>query len=148
MANLGIWWLWLIWTQIVLTPNYSASVLGPLTTYEKLRVAHAAGMPGTFSPKQTKETLISYPGMHHGTCVTHVPWCMSEPLNRGGGENVPVIPEGMRNPQFYASKRPMRHSLCPTSYTPLSTWGIHIQYSNYGHHKIMFLCQNIVLNNI
>ena len=30
--------------------------------------------------------------MHHGTCVTHVPWCMSGLLNRGGGENVPGIP--------------------------------------------------------
>ena len=30
--------------------------------------------------------------MHHGTCVTHVPWCMSGSLTRGGGENVPGIP--------------------------------------------------------
>ena len=30
--------------------------------------------------------------MHHGTCVTHVPWCMSESLIRGGGEKVPGIP--------------------------------------------------------
>ena len=30
--------------------------------------------------------------MHHGTCVTHVTWCMSWSLTRGGGENVPGIP--------------------------------------------------------
>ena len=30
--------------------------------------------------------------MHHGTCVTHVPWCMSGSLTCGGGENVPGIP--------------------------------------------------------
>ena len=35
---------------------------------------------------------VSYPGMHHGTCVTHVPWCMSGSLTSGGGENVPGIP--------------------------------------------------------
>ena len=35
---------------------------------------------------------VSDPGMHHGTCVTHVPWCMSGLLTRGGGENVPSIP--------------------------------------------------------
>ena len=35
--------------------------------------------------------LISGPEMHHGTCVTHVPWCMSGSLTRGGGENVPGI---------------------------------------------------------
>ena len=28
----------------------------------------------------------------HGTCVTHVSWCMSGSLARGGGENVPGIP--------------------------------------------------------
>ena len=36
--------------------------------------------------------LFSDPDMHHGTCVTHVPWCMSGSLTRGGGENVPGIP--------------------------------------------------------
>ena len=36
--------------------------------------------------------LVSDPGMHHGTCVTHVPWCMSESLTRGDGANVPGIP--------------------------------------------------------
>ena len=35
--------------------------------------------------------LVSDPGMHHGTCVAHVPWCMSGSLTRGGGENVPGI---------------------------------------------------------
>ena len=36
--------------------------------------------------------LACDPGIHHGTCVTHVPWCMSGSLTRGGGENVPGIP--------------------------------------------------------
>ena len=36
--------------------------------------------------------LVSDPVMHHGTCVTHVPWCMSGSLTGGGGENVPGIP--------------------------------------------------------
>ena len=35
---------------------------------------------------------VNYPDMHHGTCVTHVPWCMSGSLTSGGGENVPGIP--------------------------------------------------------
>ena len=39
-----------------------------------------------------RETLVSDPGMHHGTCVTHVPWCMSGSLTCGDGENVPGIP--------------------------------------------------------
>ena len=36
--------------------------------------------------------LVNDPGMHHDTCVTHVPWCMSGSLIRGGGENVRGIP--------------------------------------------------------
>ena len=40
-----------------------------------------------------KKPLFSDPGMHHGTCVTHVPWCMSGLLTRSGGENVPGIPD-------------------------------------------------------
>ena len=36
--------------------------------------------------------LFSDPGMHHGTCVTHVPWCISGSLTSGGAENIPGIP--------------------------------------------------------
>ena len=39
-----------------------------------------------------RKPLVSDPGMHHDTCVTHVPWCMSVSLTCGGGENVPSIP--------------------------------------------------------
>ena len=39
-----------------------------------------------------RKPLVSDPGMHHGTCVTHMPWCMSGSLTCGGGENVPDIP--------------------------------------------------------
>ena len=44
------------------------------------------------SHRLQRKPLVSDPGMHHGTCVTHVPWCMSGSLVRGGGENVPGIP--------------------------------------------------------
>ena len=50
-------------------PTTNPFAHGPLTRYAKLRVAHAPGMPGTFSPP----SLVSDPDMHHGTCVTHVP---------------------------------------------------------------------------
>ena len=39
-----------------------------------------------------RKPRVSDPGMHQGTCVTHVPWCMSGSLSRGRGENVPGIP--------------------------------------------------------
>ena len=41
---------------------------GPLARYIKLRVVHAPGMPGKFSPPQR----VRDPDMHHRTCVTHV----------------------------------------------------------------------------
>ena len=35
---------------------------------------------------------VSDSSMNHGTCVTHVPWCMSGSLTYAGGEIVPGIP--------------------------------------------------------
>ena len=82
---------------------------GPLTRYVKLRVAHAPGMPGTFSPPPR----VIDPDVHHGTCVTHVPWCMTGSITSGflwsrwRGKRSRHS-RRMRNPQFYVSgKRPM-----------------------------------------
>ena len=62
----------------------------PLTRYIELQVEPA---PGTVYPRQLqRKPLASEPGMHHGTCVTHLPWCLSGSLTCGGGENVPGIP--------------------------------------------------------
>ena len=75
----------------------------------KLRVAHAPGMPGTFSPPP----LVSDPDIHHGTCVTHVPWCMPGELTSGFlwcrcREKRSRHSRRMRNPKFCVSgKRPM-----------------------------------------
>ena len=50
-----------------------------------------------------RKQLVSDPGVHHGTCVIHVPWCMSGSLTRGSRHS-----RRMRNSQFYVSgKRPM-----------------------------------------
>ena len=51
-------------------------------------------MLGTFSPPPQ----VSDPDMHHGTCVTHVPWCMPGSLTRGflwirrRGKTFPAFP--------------------------------------------------------
>ena len=56
--------------------------------------------------------LISDPGMHHGKCVTHVPWCMSRSLTRGGGENIPGIPGACVTCNFaYLVRGPWRSQL-------------------------------------
>ena len=52
--------------------------------------------------------LVSDPGMHHGTCVTHVPWCMSGSLILGFGENVPAIPVACATRNFtYLARGPL-----------------------------------------
>ena len=56
-----------------------------------------------------RKPLVSNPGMHHGTCVTHVPWCMSGALACGGRGKRSRHSRRKHNPQFYVSgKRPMR----------------------------------------
>ena len=65
----------------------------PLSIYVKFRVAHAPGCRERFlHHRLQRKQLISDPGMHDGTCVTHVPWCMPGSLTRGGGKNVLGIP--------------------------------------------------------
>ena len=95
----------------------------PLPRYAKLRVTHAPGMPGTFSPPPR----VSYPDIHHGTCVTHVPWCMPESLSSGflcrwRGKRS----RRMRNPQFCVSgKRPMAPNCV--------TFTEYLRYGKYKH---------------
>ena len=92
---------------------------GPLTRYVKLRVAHAPGMPRTFSPPLTsKETarLRSRHASRHvreARVVMHVgiayPWWWGKHSRHS---------RRMRNPQFYVSgKRPMD---CPVKVIPSS----------------------------
>ena len=60
----------------------------------KIAGAHAPGMPEMFSPP----SRISDLDMHHGTCVTHVPWCMPRSLpssslwSRQRGKTFPTLP--------------------------------------------------------
>ena len=64
---------WLCWRGIHRPPeDRLCSVHGPLARDVKFRVAHELIMLGTFSPSPR----ISDPDMHHGTWVSHVPWCM------------------------------------------------------------------------
>ena len=42
-------------------------------------VAHAPGMPGRFS----QPPRVNDPDIHHGTCLTQVPWCMPGSLTSG-----------------------------------------------------------------
>ena len=60
----------------------------------KIAGCACAGNAGNVFPRRRfqRKPVVNDPGMHHGTCVTHVPWCMSGSLTCGDGENVPGIP--------------------------------------------------------
>ena len=58
-------------------------------------------------PRLQRKPLVGDPGMHHGTCVPHLPWCMSGSLTGGGGGNVPGIPDACTTRKFtYLARGP------------------------------------------
>ena len=75
-----VWWFS---RDSIVSRNHSAHcgqvIHGPLAKHVNLRVAHAPGNPGTFSPPPR----VRNPYMHHSTCVTHVSWCMAGSLTSG-----------------------------------------------------------------
>ena len=77
----------------------------------KLRVAHA---PGMCSPPPR----VIDPDMHHGTCVTHVPWCTPGSVTRGFplksvvGKTFPAFPALAQPANHVSSKRPMEVWFC------------------------------------
>ena len=68
--------------------------------------------------------------MHHGTCVTHVPWCMSGSLTCGDGENVPGIPPRMRTCNFAYLARGPCHDVIKVIILTVSCDGISMHYSD------------------
>ena len=58
-----------------------------------------------------RKPTVSDHGMHHGMCMTHVPWWMPISLIRGGGKNVPGIPGAYATRNFtYMATDPCRNT--------------------------------------
>ena len=104
-ATLKIWLNTLMWIRY-----------GPLTRYIKLYVAHAPECREGFPRHQLQmQPLVSDPGMHPGTCMTHVPWCMSGSLTHGGGENAPSITSACATHNFtYLARGPWIDNIATT----------------------------------
>ena len=83
-----MFWYWLRTVCVTHIPQ--------LASYQIREIAGCAcaGNAGNVFPRHwlQRKPLVSDPSMHHGTCVTHVPWCMLGLLTCGGGENVTAIP--------------------------------------------------------
>ena len=92
-----------------------------------------------FSPPR-----VSNPDMHHGSCVTHVPWCMPEWLtgsflwSRWRGKRSRHS-RRMHNPQFYVSgKRPMMGRLwCNVAFSLMNRTTISAAERLYTHDDVM-----------
>ena len=88
-----ITWACILWTPWITNYIY---IKRPWASYQirKIAVCACAGNAGNVFPRRRlhRKPLVSDPGMHHGTCVTHVPWCMSASLTRGDGKKLPAIP--------------------------------------------------------
>ena len=93
------------------TDNKSALIsVMAWASYQIRKTAGCAcvGNAGNIFPcrRLQSKPLVSDPDMHHGTSVTHVPWCMSRSLTHGDGENVRGVPGGCA-PTILPGKRPM-----------------------------------------
>ena len=108
---------------------------GPLTRYVNCVLRMRRDCWERFPRHQLQwKTQVSDPGMHHGTCVTHVPWCMPGSLFCGGRGKRSRHSRRMRNPQFYISgKRPIAIMLTTSCYiglwynsksSPMNWWSI------------------------
>ena len=108
---------------------------GPVTRCVKWQVARALRRVcrERFPQHQLRrKPLVSDPGMHHSMWVTHLPWCMSGSLTRGGGENVPGTAGACASLNFtYLAKGPC-HGVpepvwhCPGHGGAVATWFWHI----------------------
>ena len=82
-----------IWTDWEVLYKHNFSLWASYQIHKIAGCACAGNARNVFPRRRIqRKTRVSDPGMHHGTCVTHVPWCMSGLLTHGGGENVPGIP--------------------------------------------------------
>ena len=79
-------------------------------SYQIRKIAGCActGNAGNVFPRHRLQRKPSDPDMQHGTCVTHVPCCMSGSQTPGGGENVPGIPGACATRNFpYLTRGPL-----------------------------------------
>ena len=117
-----IWWITFISSRMLVKIIILTNSHDPLTRCVKLMVAHAPGLRERFPRHRLqRKPLVSDPGIHHGTCATHVPWCLSGLLTRGGGENVPGIPGACATRNFtYLARGPCCYHLFPECLTSFS----------------------------
>ena len=118
-----------IWTEVTWQWRESTRIVVQWASYQISKIVGCAcawnagnGFPATdFKGKP----LVSNIGMHHGTRVTHVPWCMSGSLTCGGGENIPGIPGACVTSNFaYLARGPWCQATLPFGTSHSSSVGL------------------------
>ena len=128
VAHKGSEVIWIIDSSMWARIQSSIISLVEWASYQIRKIAGCAcaGNAGNVSPRRQfqRKPLVSDPGMHHGTCVTHVPWCMSGSLTCDDGENVPGIP-GACAPailRIWQEAHPTRVHLRATPFPIIHQW--------------------------
>ena len=103
------------YVQIILSTKWSSMGLLPDTKNCELRMRGECRERFSRHRLQRKP-LVSDPSMHHGTCATHVPCCMSGSLTCGGGENIPGDASACATRNFAYVARGPRIQINWTSY--------------------------------
>ena len=88
------------------------------------------------------DLLIGHPSMHHGTCATYVPWCMSVSLTGGGWKIVPGIPGACATRNFTYLTRGLCE-LMKTQFTYTCMW-----HKNEFNRKDLLTLDHIVTSNV
>ena len=92
---------WVLYLLIKVASDYCSCVMcmATLSLWASYQIRKISGCActvnaGNVFPRHRfqRKPLVIDPDMHHGTCVKHVPWCMSGSITNDGGENVPGIP--------------------------------------------------------
>ena len=117
------WYFFTGSVEVLKSTAFDASNGSP-TRYVKLRIAHAPGMPGSFSPPPTSKDTASWRSQHasrhvrYARAVMHVG--IANPRWRGKRSRHSWR---MHNPQFYVSgKRPMTVKQSVWQHFYFATW--------------------------
>ena len=94
-----------------------------------------------------RKPLVSNPGIHHSTCVTQVPWCMTGLLTSGGGDNAPRIPGACATRNFaYLVRGPCVDEWMTYEWYVLST--VSMASLNDGGYIIYMLINKWYINDV
>ena len=94
-----------------------------------------------------RKQLVSDPGMHHCTCVTHVPWCMPGSLTAEAGKTFSAIPGACATRNFTYLVRGPKNEPVLCVYTWNTCLGrVHCQMQIYSSDQTVLCCALVLID--